>query len=383
MSRVLHIITRMDVGGSSDDTLMLVTRLAKPEFDNHLISGATVDPVPGLAESLARVAVPWNQVPHLQRPLSVPRDLMALRDLRRRIHALGPDIVHTHSSKAGFVGRLAARMAGVPRIVYTPHGHVFHGYYGHPLTRVFIVLERFAARFTERIVVLTDAEAEQHLAVGVGRRGQFVKIPSGVDLAVVRAEAAGGAHVRQELGLSGETPLIGAVARLVPVKGLRYLVAAMPEILRRCPEAHLVLAGDGEQRARLEGLARDLAVSARVRFLGFRRDAAAVTAALNVFVLPSLNEGQGRVLVTAMALGVPVVATKVGGVSEVVEDGRQGLLVPSADPQALGRAVTTLLAKRDYAASLGTAGRSRALLFSSEVMLTRHAELYRNSSPCG
>jgi glycosyltransferase involved in cell wall biosynthesis len=383
MSRVLHVITRMDVGGSSDDTLMLVTRLAKPEFDNHLISGATVDPVPGLSEILARAAVPWNQVPHLQRALSLPRDLAALRDLRRRMRALRPDIVHTHSSKAGFVGRLAARMAGVPRILYTPHGHVFHSYYGSPLTRVFIALERFAARFTERIVVLTDAEIEQHLAVGVGRRGQFVKIPSGVELPAVQAEACGAARVRQELGLSGETPLIGVVARLVPVKGLRYLIAAMPEILRRCPEAHLALAGDGEQRLGLEGLARDLAVADQVHFLGFRRDAAAVTAALDVFVLPSLNEGQGRVLVTSMALGVPVVATKVGGVPEVVEDGRQGLLVPPADPQALGQAIAALLTQPDYAAALGAAGRERAPLFSSEVMLTRHAELYRTSPPCG
>ena len=383
MSRILHIITRMDVGGSSDDTLMLVTRLAKPEFDNHLISGATVDPVPGIAESLARAAVPWSRVPYLRRSLSVRRDLLALGDLRRRIRALRPDIVHTHSSKAGFVGRLAARLAGVPRILYTPHGHVFHGYYGHPLTQVFIVLERFAARFTERIVVLTRAEVEQHLAVGVGRRGQFVTIPSGVDLAAVHAEAAGGSHLRQELGLAGETPLIGTVARLVPVKGLQHLVAAMPEILRRCPDVHLVLAGDGDQRPTLERLTKELGLAGRIHLLGFRRDAAAVTAALNVFVLPSLNEGQGRVLVTAMALGVLVVATEVGGVPEVVEDGRQGLLVPPADPQALARAVTAVLARRDYAAELGAAGRCRAPLFSSEVMLARHGDLYRNSQLCG
>jgi len=382
MSRVLHIITRMDVGGSSDDTLILVTRMPRREFDSALISGPTLDPVPGLAERLAEAAVPWIQVPHLRRPVSVPRDLMALRDLRQRIRALGPDIVHTHSSKAGFVGRMAARMAGVPRIFYTPHGHVFHSYYGPPLTRMFIALERFAARFTERIVVLTDAEAEQHLAVGVGRPGQFVKIPSGVDLAAVRAEAAGGARVRRELGLSGETPVIGTVARLVAVKGLCYLVEAMPEILGRCPDAHLVLAGDGDQRPTLERLARELGVADRVHLLGFRRDAAAVTAALNVFVLPSLNEGQGRVLVTAMALGVPIVATQVGGVPEVVEDGCQGLLVPAADPRALGQAVAAVLTRPECAAALGAAGRSRAPLFSSEVMVARHAELYRNSSPC-
>jgi glycosyltransferase involved in cell wall biosynthesis len=382
MSRILHIITRMDVGGSSDDTLLLVTRMPRREFDSTLISGPTADPVPGLAECLTHAAVPWIQVPHLQRPMSVPRDLVALRDLRRRIRALRPDIVHTHSSKAGFVGRLAARMAGVPRIFYTPHGHVFHSYYGPPLTRMFIAMERIAARFTERIVVLTDAEAEQHLAVGVGRRGQFVKIPSGVDLPAVRAEAAGGSQVRRELGLCGNAPVIGAVARLVHVKGLRYLVEAMPAILRRCPAAHLVLAGDGDQRPALERLAGELGIADRVHLLGFRRDAAAVTAALNVFVLPSLNEGQGRVLVTAMALGVPIVATRVGGVPEVVEDGRQGLLVPAADADALGQAVTAVLAQPEYAAALGAAGRGRAPLFSSEVMLTRHAELYRNAPPC-
>ena len=381
MLRVLHIITRMDVGGSSDDTLLLATRLPKPAFDSHLISGPTADPVPALAESLSRAGVPWTRVASLRRSVHVPRDLMALTDLQRRIRALRPDIVHAHSSKAGFLGRLAARWAGVPRIFYTPHGHVFHSYYGAPATRTFIALERLAARFTERIVVLTDAEAEQHLAVGVGRPHQFVRIPSGVDLAEVRAEAADAGRVRRELGLASRTPLVGTVARLAPVKGLRFLVAAMPDILRRCPDSHLLLAGDGDQRSGLEALARALGLSDRIHFLGFRQDAAAVTAALDVFVLPSLNEGQGRVLVTAMAVGVPVVATRVGGLPEVVEDGRQGLLVAPADPQALARAVIALLTDRQRAASLGAAGRSRAALFSSEVMLTLHAELYRQWSP--
>lgn len=383
MSRVLHVITRMDVGGSSDDTLLLATRLARPEFDSHLISGPTTEPVPGLTDCLARAGVPWSHAPTLQRRLSLRRDLLALRDLRDRIRHIRPDIVHTHSSKAGFVGRLAARMAGVSRILYTPHGHVFHSYYGSPLTRLFIALERFAARFTERIIVLTNAEAEQHIAVGVGTRGQFIIIPSGVDLAAVRAEARGAARVRCELGLSGDTPIIGSVARLVPVKGLRYLVEAMPAILRRCPAAHLVLAGDGDERPMLARLGREHGIADRVHLLGFRPDAAAVTAALNAFVLPSLNEGQGRVLVTAMALGVPIVATKVGGVPEVVEDGRQGLLVPSADPQALAEAVAALLTQPEYAAVLGASGRSRAPLFSVEVMLDRHACLYRDAPPCG
>ena len=200
-----------------------------------------------------------------------------------------------------------------------------------------------------------------------------------MDLAAVLAEAPGGPGVRQALALSADTPLIGTVARLAPVKGLQHLISAMPEILRRCPHAHLVIAGDGDRRADLEAMVRRTAVAERVHFLGFRRDAAAVTAALDVFVLPSLNEGQGRVLVTAMALGVPVVATNVGGVPEVVEDGRQGLLVPPASPAALARAVTMLVKDPALAASLGRAGRARAPLFSSEVMLKQHAELYRGA----
>ena len=377
MNRLLHIITRMDVGGSSDDTLMLASRIPRSEFDPTLISGLTVDPVPACGDTLRLTGVPWIQIPHLQRPVHVLRDLHALCSLTRGIRALRPDIVHTHSSKAGLLGRLAARLVGVPRILHTPHGHVFQAYYGPSTTQLFIRLERFAARFTERIVVLTDTEAGQHLAAGVGRREQFIRIPSGVDLDDVRSGAREAPRVRQELGVSANTPVVGAVARLVPVKGLRHLIAAMPELLRHSPEAHLVLAGDGESRADLQRLAQDLQVTGRVHFLGFRRDASAITGALNVFVLPSLNEGQGRVLVTAMGLGVPVVASGVGGIPEVIQDGRQGLLVPPADPQSLACAIAAILNDRGRAAAMGEAGRQRAEMFSAEVMLERHLRLYR------
>jgi glycosyltransferase involved in cell wall biosynthesis len=379
MIRVLHIITRMDVGGSSDDTLILVTCLSRAEFASALLSGQTREPIPDLPEALACVGVPWFHVPALQRPVNPYLDTRALVRLYDVIRRFRPDIVHTHSSKAGFLGRLAARFTGVRRIIHTPHGHVFHGYYGPTTTRLFIALERLAARFTERIVVLTDAEAEQHLAVGIGRREQFVRIPSGVNLQEVRAGAGAASQVRRDLGISDAIPLIGTVSRLTPIKGLRHLIAAMPEILRQCPDVQLALAGDGEDRPALERLAAELGISRRVHLLGFRRDPAAVTAALDVFVLPSLNEGQGRVLVTAMALGVPVVATRVGGVPEVVEDGSQGLLVPPGDPQALSQAVGLLLRDKGRAAALGDSGRRRATLFSSEVMLDRHVALYRGT----
>jgi glycosyltransferase involved in cell wall biosynthesis len=378
MIRVLHVVTRMDVGGSTDDLTLLLTRLPAEEFASRLLSGPTLDPPAGFAETLSRAGVHWGQVRHLVRPVSPLADGRALRALRRAIRESRPDIVHTHTSKAGFLGRLAARWAGAPRILHTPHGHVFHGYFGTAATSAFVVLERWAARFTERIITLTDAEAAQHLAAGIGRPGQFVTIPSGVDLAALHAAAGSGPRFRDAIGAPAAAPLLGAVSRLVPIKGLHHLLAAMPEILRRLPAARLVIAGDGEERAALEAQAAAVGMIPRVHFLGFRTDVAAILSALDVFVLPSLNEGLGKALVEAMALGVPVVATRVGGVPEVVEDGRQGILVPPADPAALAKAIVALLEDPARAASMGAAGRARAPHFSAEVMLARHAALYRN-----
>jgi glycosyltransferase involved in cell wall biosynthesis len=294
------------------------------------------------------------------------------------VRAFRPDIVHAHSSKAGLLGRVAARLARVRHIVYTPHGHVFHGYFDPRRTRRFIALERWAARFTDRIVTLTDAEAAQHLAAGVGRRGQFVTIPRGVSLAAPAAASAAAAGVRARLALPAGAPLIGAVSRLTPVKGLRYLLAAMPTILARCPEAHLAIGGDGEQRAELEAYARELDLAARVHFLGFLADPGPAIAALDVFVLPSINEAQGRVLVRAMALGRPVVAARVGGVPEILDGGEAGLLVPPADPAGLAEAISGLLLRPDQASRLAAAGRCRAPRYTVEAMLDALVRLYRD-----
>jgi len=378
--RIAHIITRLDLGGSAENTLLTAAAFGPPRFESWVIHGPSQA---GVAAAMPRgtAAVPLVEVPSLRRnvgPLRDTRALIALYGILRRGRF---DIVHTHTSKAGFLGRLAARLARVPRILHTPHGHIFHGYFGPATTRIFILLERWAARFTDRIITLTDAEAAQHVALGVGRPGQFVTIPSGVDLAHTRAAAARGPVIRRALGLEADTPLIGAASRLAPVKGLTYLVDAMPEILRRCPGAHLALAGDGEEGAALKAQAAARGVAPRIHFLGFQDDVDAVIAALDVFVLPSLNEGMGRVLVTAMALGVPVAATRVGGVPDVVEDGRQGLLVPPADPAALAVAVAALLEDRPRAAAMGAAGRARAHRFSLEVMLERLEALYTGGVP--
>jgi glycosyltransferase involved in cell wall biosynthesis len=372
-AQVVHIITRLDVGGSTENTVISATRMPA-EFACALISGRTRDPMPGIAEAIRAAGIPWVKVPTLQREVRPAADGVALVHLWWVLRRLRPDIVHVHSSKAGLLGRVAARLAGVRHIVYTPHGHVFHGYFGRRRTRLFVALERWAARFTDRIVTLTDAEAAQHLAVGIGRPEQFVTIPSGIALA---SDGAAGEDLRGRLRVTPRTPLVGAVSRLTPIKGLPYLIAAMPDLLRRCPEVHLVIGGDGEQRAELETQAARLGVRARVHFLGFLAEPARLLAALDVFVLPSLNEAQGRVLVQAMAVGRPVVATRVGGVPEILDNGRAGVLVPPAEPASLAEAISGLLLDRDRAAHLGLEARHRAALYGVDQMLKTLAEMYR------
>jgi glycosyltransferase involved in cell wall biosynthesis len=368
--RVLHIITRLDVGGSSENTILSVTRMPPEEFACGLVSGRTTEPSPGIARCLAERNIQWAVIPALRREIHPLRDLCALRALRRLIREERPEIVHTHTSKAGFLGRLAARLEHVPHIIHTPHGHVFGGYFSPTASRLFIGLERLAARWTDRIVTLTDAEAEQHLALGIGRRAQFVTIPSGVDLDNIVSAVP--------VLLAPHGPIIGTVGRLTSIKGHQHLIDAVPEILRRCPAAHVALVGDGEMRQALMERTRRLGVDGRVIFTGYREDIPALIAGMDVFVLPSLNEGMGRVLVMAMALGKPIVATHVGGVPELLGQGEAGLLVPPADPRALTDAICALLADPFRAKTLGAAGRRRAPPYSTRVMIESLEKLYRD-----
>ncbi|MBI4536536.1 MAG: glycosyltransferase family 4 protein [candidate division NC10 bacterium] len=370
MIRVLHLITRLDVGGSTENTVISASRMPKGEFSCSILSGRTTDPPPGMLATLAAADVEWVQLPQLRREVNPVLDVAALFGLRRLIKRIRPDIVHTHSSKAGFLGRLAARLAGVRHIVYTPHGHIFDGYFSPAATKTFIGLEQVAARWTDRFVTLSDDEARDHLRHGIGQPEQFVTIPSGVDLGPVIGA--------QPLHIATGRPVVGTVARLAPVKGIAYLVRAAPRVLASVPDARFLIVGDGEQRMALEREARDLGLADRIHFTGFREDVPALIAGMDFFVLPSLNEGMGRVLVMAMARGKPIVATRVGGVPELLGEGEAGLLVPPADPAALAGAICSLLQDPVRLRAIAEAGRRRAPQYSADKMVKSLAELYRD-----
>ena len=315
-------------------------------------------------------------LPKLVRELNPLADLSAFVSLIRIIRRERPRIVHTHTSKAGILGRWAAWLCRVPVIVHTPHGHVFWGYFKPWQTRLFILLERWTARITTMIVALTPQERADHLRFRIAPEEKFTVIHSGVDLGPFFAPHLDGAKVRAKLGISPDTTVIATAGRLTAIKGQATLIRAVAEILRQREKIVLLILGEGELRSDLEALSTDLGVAEAVRFLGWRPDVAAVMAACDIFCLPSLNEGMGKVLVEAMALGKPIIASAVGGIPDLVVPGETGILVQPADGNALAKAILTLCADPAMMRKMGAQGKRKAPGYSAEIMLNKIDHLY-------
>lgn len=364
--RILHIITRLDRGGSSINTLMTAAGLPPP-FRQCLVFGQTRE-LPQLALEL-RGKAEMIELPQLVRHLSPVRDCVALWHLYRHIHQGAFDLVHTHTSKAGVLGRVAARLAGVPRVVHTPHGHVFAGYAGKALTILFILLERWAAIFTDQIIGLTDREIQDHLERKIGKPEQYRSIPSGIEIERFRQ--------RDQEKDAGQECIIGSVGRLEPVKGHVYLLEAFAILAPHFPRLRLVLVGDGPLRAELQDLAGRLRIAERVCFPGWREDVSTLLQTFDLFAFPSLNEGMGRALVEAMAAGLPIVACRSGGIPEVLAEGQAGLLVEAGHAPALARGIERLLRDPELCRRMGQAAQARAQRYSREGMLEQIETLYR------
>ncbi|MDR7415104.1 MAG: glycosyltransferase family 4 protein [Armatimonadota bacterium] len=373
--RVLHVITRLVVGGAQENTLLTVRSLDRNRYELTLASGPSLGPE-GSLESEVPEDVVFVRIPELTRSPHPLKDPVALGKLYRLMRQGRYHLVHTHTTKAGILGRIAARWAGAPVVVHTPHGHAFHGYLGPLGSKALRRVEAALARWTDAIVCLTEAERADHLRLGVGRPEQLEVIHSGVDLSRFCPPAVNPGAKRQELGLPDRARIIGCVARLVPVKGVQVLLEAVPRIRERVPEAVVVFVGDGELRPQLERRARELGVDGAVRFLGLRRDVAEIVPLFEVAVQPSLNEGMGKAAVEAMAAGKPVVASAVSGLVDVVRPDRNGVLVPPGDPEALARAVTDLFLHPERMREFGRAARQDAEVYGVEAMVDRLEALY-------
>jgi glycosyltransferase involved in cell wall biosynthesis len=372
---ILLLVTRMNIGGPAGQALLLAKGVA-PMWNTVLAAGK-----PSKAEGeMTDPAVRVERVP-LVRRVNPAKDLHSLYAVRRLLGETGARLVHTHMAKAGTVGRLAAMtMSGRgarPRTVHTFHGHVLQGYFRRPQQTAFVQLERALARRTDVLVAVSPEVRDELVALGIGRPEQYRIVPLGLDLtrlAGVGTPAVPTGSLRASLGVGAGVPLAGVLGRLVPIKDHATLLSA----LAAAPGLHLAVLGDGELRAALEGRARDLGIAERVHFTGWWQDVPSALADLDVVVLSSRNEGTPVALIEALAAGRPVVATDVGGVRHVVQEGETGWLCPPGDPAALAELLRRAVTNPELAGTLAREGRKRVIArFDKGRMLAEHVSIYQ------
>ena len=342
--RVLQIITRLNISGPSMYAVLLTEKLGAPDYDSHLIYGIG-EPGEGDMTYFAEArGVQTTHLPELGRALNPMHDLAALLKLHRLIRDLKPDVVHTHTSKAGFLGRLAAWWAGTPIIIHTYHGHVFEGHFSWLVTQIFIQMERLAARPSDTLIALTDGlrrelADEYHIA----RKGRFTVLPLGLDLSGYTSTPRKAGTFRAAWDIPAGIPLIGIVGRLAPVKNHALFLEAAARVKVQLPAAHFAIIGDGEVRPEIESQVDALGLRESVTFTGWQSDLAPIYSDLDALVISSTNEGTPGSVIEALASGCPVVATEVGGVADLLDHGQLGRLVPPGDPEALANAITDTL----------------------------------------
>jgi glycosyltransferase involved in cell wall biosynthesis len=382
---VLRIIARLNVGGPARHVILLDRGLAARGYRTLLIHGAVGPGEASLEELAAAAAIPRLRIPELGRRISIVSDARAFMAVLRAIFRERPDVVHTHTAKAGTLGRVAAALFNATRrrqrrclIVHTFHGHVLHGYFSPAVSAAVRAAEKLLGRLSDRVVTIAPSQHTELVErFGVIPPDRAVVIPLGLDLEPLFAIGQASADPRAALGIPPESIVVGFVGRMVPIKDLPLLLKAFREAARIEPRLQLVLAGDGPLRPALESTCPN-ELRDRVRFVGWTSDLPRFYAVVDMVALSSLNEGTPVALIEAMAAAKPVVATRVGGVADVVQDGVTGLLVTSGDAGDLARAMLRLAAAPAERLAMGAAGRRAAHRFSHQRLVEDVDSLYRS-----
>ena len=375
--RVCRIIGRLNIGGPAIHALLLTQGLRARGYETLLVAGREGPGEGSLGDLAAQKGVGPLFLPEMGREVRPGRDLVALFRLLRLFRQRQPEIVHTHTAKAGAIGRVAAKLAGIPIIIHTFHGHVFHGYFSRGMTRIFLAIERRLAVASTKVLAVSEMQRRELLCLRIGSPESVVVMPLGLELdGLLRSDRRRG-EIRRRLGASPEVPLIGVIARLVTIKDLSTFLEAASALHRSRPDVRFLIVGDGELRSRLEQEAHALGLDQCVHFLGWQRDLEPIYADLDLVVLSSLNEGTPVSLIEGMAAGLPVVATEVGGVPDLVEHGKTGLLVPPKDSKALSAAMEALLGDPERRREMGRLGREAVYpKYSDAALIDRMDRLY-------
>jgi len=376
---VLRVIARLNMGGPAHHVGLLGSMLDRDRYETLLLHGRVGAGEASLEESVRARGVALAEVPGLRPELRPHQDLRALASLVRAVRRLRPDIVHTHTAKAGMLGRLGAVLAGGARpvIVHTYHGHVLEGYFDPLRTATYRAMERRLAGVSDALVGVSTATVDDLVRLGIAPRSKFRVIPVGLDLEpFLSAPPAAGTAFRHEVGASTDDVLLTFVGRLVAIKRPDLLLRAVARARELGAPIRLALVGDGALRPRLERLAAELGVREHVCFAGYRAEMVAVTAAADIAVLSSDNEGTPVSLIEAAAAGKPAVATVVGGVPDVVTR-ETGLLVPAGDAERFAKGIVALTGDPPLRAAMGAQARRRAAQrFSAERLVRDIDSLY-------
>lgn len=366
--RVMRIIARLNVGGPAIHVALLTSGLQGPEFHTTLVTGLIGEQEGDMSYFAHSLGITPIMIPSLGREISPIRDFLTVVALIKLIRAERPHIVHTHTAKAGLVGRVAAFLCGVPVVIHTFHGHVFTGYFGRTKSMLFLWLERLAARLTDVILTISDSLRDELIGYRIAKSDRIRVLPLGLPLNPLTNLTDIRGQFREELGCSTDIPLIGIIGRLVPIKNHALFIEAARHVHEAQPNARFVVVGGGELDEQLRSKVDGIGLGAVIQFTGWRQDLPRIYADLDLVVITSDNEGTPVSLIEAMAAGVPIVSTGVGGVSDLLQGGQLGTIVPPRDRQALTaamiEALTTPNRQRLHAAqhhALTTYGEARLL----------------------
>jgi glycosyltransferase involved in cell wall biosynthesis len=373
---VVHIITKLELGGAQQNTLFTVAHLDRHRYRPYLVTNPEGILVP---EAMSLKGVKTFFIPEITREINPLMDLKALFKLKGLLQGIkkgdSPVIVHTHSSKAGILGRWGARFAGADVIIHTIHGFGFHDYQSLPARNFLIFLERMTARITDQFIAVSQANIKKGVSLGIFPEQKATLIRSGIELEEITRQRVKRGVKKKELGVEPIFPLITMIGCLKPQKAPLDYVEVAYQVLRE-RKAHFVLVGDGELREEVEKKSVQWGLGGQFKLLGWRRDIPEILAATDIFCLTSLWEGLPRVLPQAMALGIPIVATGVDGTPEAVIHNVNGFVTKPRDTRAMAERIIYLLDHPQKAKIMGKQGKNMVSKFDIRKMVKEQEALY-------
>lgn len=376
--KIMRIIARLNIGGPAIHTVLLTEGLDKTRYESLLVCGTVDEKEEDMHYFADKKGVKPLIIAELGREISLTGDIIAFLKLITLIKKEKPFIIHTHTAKAGTLGRFAAELLGVPVKVHTFHGHIFDGYFGLFKSRLFIIIERIMANFTDKIIVVSPKQKESLAEeFKIAKKEKIEVIRLGFELEKFLNIAIDNLYYKEKLGLSRECITIGIIGRLTPIKNHRMFIEVAAQIVKNTPlrnQIKFIIIGDGELRGELESLAQERGIAADVEFMGWQDKMSDIYAALDIVTLTSLNEGTPVSLIEAMASGRAVIATDVGGVSDIVRHNETGLLVKSGDIVSLKEHLIYLIEHPEERLRLGLAARESVKTLYLKDRLIRDVE---------